>query len=448
MAGHAFFLEDGVETGNVITNNLGILTRRSYAMLNTDQTPATFWITNPDNVISGNVAAGSANYGFWFDVPPAPRGASANCALGDTICPTASSLCPQGATIREFSDNAAHSNHKYGLRVHHSVGGFWPRESPCGRPSDTNRWKQAVAKRYFGWRNAINGVTLTRVAAFALVDLKVVDNLARGVEMPGVEAGKGDKRHLLGPWGLHANVITGALFVGFTRETELGATVGPFGSAEAPFRTPYVTDGIIQHCPPGNGGRASASGFGCEGQRIGLETAAWHRLTVSNATYANYRDNAVANTGMARVGLYGGGGGWETKFQGIVWSNAARRVRWRWHSEAIFTDLDGTFTGMGAGYFAASTPLLSSREAFPECSYDWRYAGSICSSALRMVRMEFGWQRPIERRSVSVFSYGDNRMAPDCATGRFIHAGSYVQASECLYLRDKWLPQDELYAAD
>lgn len=79
-------------------------------MLNTDQTPATFWITNADNDVSGNVAAGSQNYGFWFDVPPRPRGASTNCALGDTICPTASAMCPQGATILKFADNVAHVN--------------------------------------------------------------------------------------------------------------------------------------------------------------------------------------------------------------------------------------------------------------------------------------------------------------------------------------------------
>ena len=42
-------------------------------------------------------------------------------------------------------------------------------------------------------------------------------------------------------------------------------------------------------------------------------------------------------------------------------------------------------------------------------------------------------------------AYGDNRLAPDCATGRYVHVGSYVQASECMYLRDKWLPQGEFF---
>jgi hypothetical protein len=242
--GHAFFLEDSAETQNVITGNLVALTKPSFAMLNTDQTPASFWITNAHNIIANNVAAGSQNYGFWFDVPPRPRGASANCALGDTICPTVESFCPQGTTIDVFENNTAHSNLKYGLRVYHTEGGFWPRQSPCAGPSDTNRWEQAHVRRYSGWRNAINGVTLSRVAALALDDVHLVDNLVRGVEYPGT-AQNGDFMAFLGPWGLHANVIQGALIVGYTRETEFGAVTAPFGSPDAPFYPPHVlTDGI------------------------------------------------------------------------------------------------------------------------------------------------------------------------------------------------------------
>ena len=61
----SYFIEDSVETKNVISHNLGVLTRASNALLNTDQTPATFWITNTDNDFEGNAAAGSDNYGFW-----------------------------------------------------------------------------------------------------------------------------------------------------------------------------------------------------------------------------------------------------------------------------------------------------------------------------------------------------------------------------------------------
>ena len=66
--GHAFFIEDAIETKNVLLNNLAILAKPSFSLLNTDTTPASFWITNPDNIFIGNHAVGSASYGFWFDL--------------------------------------------------------------------------------------------------------------------------------------------------------------------------------------------------------------------------------------------------------------------------------------------------------------------------------------------------------------------------------------------
>lgn len=49
VMGHNFFLQDGVETKNKFTSNLAINTLPSHSLLNTDQTPASFWITNPNN---------------------------------------------------------------------------------------------------------------------------------------------------------------------------------------------------------------------------------------------------------------------------------------------------------------------------------------------------------------------------------------------------------------
>jgi hypothetical protein len=68
---------DGAETGNIITGNLGILTRASDALLNTDTTPATFWITHPNNTYRDNMAAGSLNgYGYWYRLLDFPEGPS------------------------------------------------------------------------------------------------------------------------------------------------------------------------------------------------------------------------------------------------------------------------------------------------------------------------------------------------------------------------------------
>ncbi len=72
--GHAYFLEDGSETGNQLHDNLGLLTRAAApetATIPTDATHvSTFWLTNPMNDLTGNVAAGSAHSGFWFAVAP------------------------------------------------------------------------------------------------------------------------------------------------------------------------------------------------------------------------------------------------------------------------------------------------------------------------------------------------------------------------------------------
>lgn len=107
--GHAYFLEDGAETGNVLERNLGLVTRRpaaGEAVLPSDVDPATFWITNPDNALRRNVAAGSRGFGFWFALPESPTGLS----VGHPAK-------PRQTPLREFRDNVAHSNNNTGLNV-------------------------------------------------------------------------------------------------------------------------------------------------------------------------------------------------------------------------------------------------------------------------------------------------------------------------------------------
>jgi len=104
--GHTIFFEDGIETKNMIKNNLVIKTKRAWSLLNTDQTPASFWITNPDNQFIGNHAAGSDRYGFWFNMPITANGPSYD-----------PNVCPQYEQLGEFTGNVAHSNGRYGLRI-------------------------------------------------------------------------------------------------------------------------------------------------------------------------------------------------------------------------------------------------------------------------------------------------------------------------------------------
>ncbi|HSB55743.1 MAG TPA: G8 domain-containing protein, partial [Gemmatimonadales bacterium] len=105
--GHGYFMEDGAETGNLIEGNLGISSRvpsGTDRLLGSDSRPATFWITNPDNTIRGNVAAGSKGFGFWCAFPASPTGLS----VGQPDL-------PRTTPLREFSANIAHSNNSGGL---------------------------------------------------------------------------------------------------------------------------------------------------------------------------------------------------------------------------------------------------------------------------------------------------------------------------------------------
>jgi hypothetical protein len=136
ILGHAYFLEDGSERFNVIDGNLGLVNRRpadDQAVLETDLRPtrrpsdsgnlqffsssagpATFWITNPENVVTNNAAAGSEGSGFWFHTPSAPTGLSSNMALN----PSTAAL-----PIGGFSGNRAHSNY-LGLTTCLDIAGF------------------------------------------------------------------------------------------------------------------------------------------------------------------------------------------------------------------------------------------------------------------------------------------------------------------------------------
>ena len=105
--GHGYFLEDGAETGNLIAGNLGVGTRTlDDGVLPTDNRAATFWITNPDNTVRGNAAAGSQGFGFWYALPASPTGLS-----------TGQPELPRNTPLREFSNNVAHSNRRGGLHV-------------------------------------------------------------------------------------------------------------------------------------------------------------------------------------------------------------------------------------------------------------------------------------------------------------------------------------------
>lgn len=71
---------------------------------------STFWITNPDNVITNNVAAGSEFVGFWYIFPERPTGLSEQ--LGLVL-----GIKPAWTKMGLMQNNTAHSNKGDALRI-------------------------------------------------------------------------------------------------------------------------------------------------------------------------------------------------------------------------------------------------------------------------------------------------------------------------------------------
>ena len=122
--GHGIFLEDGSERFNVIRRNVVALSKKPVVgeeILETDngfnepqnRSPSSFWITNPNNTFTDNVAAGTEGTGFWLAFPQQPLNAS-------LTHPRFAGLEPYKQPLGAFDRNSAHSS-KMGLDINDQV---------------------------------------------------------------------------------------------------------------------------------------------------------------------------------------------------------------------------------------------------------------------------------------------------------------------------------------
>src|SRR5690606_14433384 len=73
------------------------------ALIPSDNTVSTFWITNPSNDYVDNVAAGSDQIGFWIALPVHPTGAFDGTEIS-------ANTWPRRMPLGTFKGNVAHSN--------------------------------------------------------------------------------------------------------------------------------------------------------------------------------------------------------------------------------------------------------------------------------------------------------------------------------------------------
>jgi len=206
--GHCFFLEDGIETGNQFVHNLAIQTKchptmacvptnlaangendHTYAnrmavrevsfhggntLLPSDNTVASYWITNPNNVFIDNVAAGSDQNGFWLSLPEHPNGQF----LGTEA---SANTWPRRTPLGAFRGNVAHSNFDgfmfdRNINVDNTFGlagnAFMPRVNPADPDS---AFVETLIENLTSYKNR-NGGLWGRGELQIFRNLKLADN--------------------------------------------------------------------------------------------------------------------------------------------------------------------------------------------------------------------------------------------------------------------------------
>src|SRR5688572_13768348 len=284
--GHCFFLEDGIEHGNEYIRNLAIQTKchtskpcvptnlaasgeprmgtngqqSKDVLLPSDNTVASFWITNPDNVYRDNVAAGSDSNGFWVSLPEHPNGKFEGTEIS-------AKTWPRRTPFREFKGNVAHSNYDAfmfdrNINANNTFGVTGGSHTARENPADANsRPLETVFENLTAYKNR-NGGIWGRGELHTFRNLKLADNAMGYTHASGL--GGGDP---------FTSIVADSLFVG---ETE---NIGnPRTDAEKAYGRslpkPELPDFPIR---------------GYEYYDL--------RHDVVNTTFRNYEDNATRKTG-------------------------------------------------------------------------------------------------------------------------------------------------------
>jgi cell migration-inducing and hyaluronan-binding protein len=306
--GHCFFLEDGIENGNQFIRNVAIQTKchtskpcvptnlaasgeprmgtggqqSKDVLLPSDNTVASFWITNPDNTFRDNVAAGSDSNGFWMSLPEHPNGKFEGTEIS-------AKTWPRRTVFREFKGNVAHSNFDAfmfdrNINVNNTFGVTGNHHTGLENPADPNsRALESVFQDLTAYKNR-NGAIWGRGEMHVFRNVKVADN-AFGFT------------HASGAFGRYAftSQVVDSLFVG---ETE---NIGnPTTDAEKAYGRslpkPTLPDFPIR----------------------GYEYYDY-RHDVVNTTFRNYEDNATRKSGAISNLLF-------SSF-GVSSNNAFERVK-------------------------------------------------------------------------------------------------------------------------
>ncbi len=370
--GHCFFLEDAVETGNQFIHNLAILTKchpdgkpceptnlalahqspagqkAKNILIPSDNTAASFWITNPDNSYVDNVAAGSESTGFWIALPQHPTGLHHD-----------DNYWPRRMRLGEFKGNTSHSNFD-GLMFDRgpnqdgtfNVGGA----GHIAYADPTNPKSQvlvSVINDYTGYKNRNNAIW-GRGEDHLFTHLKLADN-AIGFTHAAGDPGAAP----------YTSRVVDSLFVGETDN---------IGNPETPAEKAY--------------GRSLPKPDTPDYPIRGYEFYDY-RHDVVNDTFVNYQPNATRNAGAISWLLFTSFGmSTENSVEGLKLVNAKPvyfpPVERRWaedfgsrsaYRSATIYDKDGSLSGIPNSYVVIDNGIADDEK---DCTIKPNWGAAVC----------------------------------------------------------------------
>ncbi|KAM5281038.1 fibrocystin-L [Ctenodactylus gundi] len=349
IKGGAFFIEDGIEHGNILQYNLAVFVQQSTSLLNDDVTPAAFWVTNPNNTIRHNAAAGGTHFGFWYRMNNHPDGPSYD-----------RNICQKRIPLGEFFNNTVHSQGWFGLWIFEEY--FPMKTGSCSSIIPL----PAVFNSLTTW-NCQKGAEWVNGGALQFLNFVMVNNYEAGIEAKRILA------PYVGGWGETSGaVIKNARIVGHLDDLGTGSSFCTLKGLVLPFS---------------------------EG------------LTVSSVHFMNFdRPSCVALGVTSITGVCNERcGGWSAKFVGIQYFHAPNKAGFRWEHEAVLIDVDGSLTGYRGHSVIPHSSLLDPSHCTPEAQWSIGFPGSVCDGSVSFHRLAFNKPSPaslLEKDVVLSDSFG------------------------------------------
>ncbi|KAM8840499.1 PKHD1 like 1, tandem duplicate 1 isoform 3-T3 [Spinachia spinachia] len=342
ILGGAFFIEDGIETGNILQYNLAVFVKQSTSLLNDDVTPAAYWVTNPNNIIRHNVAAGGTHFGFWYRMHEHPDGSSYD-----------ANICQKRVPLGMFYNNTVHSHGWFGLWI---FADFFPmRDGGCQSVTP----EPAVFRSLTAW-NCEKGAEWVNVGAVQFIDFTVVNN-----EKAGMEAKRIMQWAVSGYGEVGGATMSNSTIVGHVDELGLG----------------------VNHCT----------------QR-GVIAPLDDGLSVINTKFINFNRHSCAAIGLAAIvgTCMDRCGGWAVRFRGNQYFDSPNKAGFRWEHEGQLVDTDGSLTGHINHKVVPMSPLLDPAHCFQSDEWSVGFPGAVCDHTVNFHRLALNNPSPTTLRGKDI----------------------------------------------